>query len=97
MTREECAKGFVVSVDYSSDALTEIGRFFKQTRRVIVPLTVRDILDEQIAHKLAQAGEGGFGGRRQAPGSALSPRNAAGCAARRSRRRNPPTPTPQVP
>ena len=31
----------------------EIERFFKQTKRVIVPLTVRDILDEQIAHKLA--------------------------------------------
>ena len=28
-------------------------RTFKQTVRVIVPLTVRDILDEQIAHKLA--------------------------------------------
>ena len=33
--------------------LTEITRYFKQTRRVIVPLTVREILDEQIAHKLA--------------------------------------------
>ena len=27
--------------------------FFKQTKRVIVPLTVQEILDEQIAHKLA--------------------------------------------
>ena len=52
MHREECGKGFIVSFDYSSDALSEIGRFFKQTGRVIVPLTVRDILDEQIAHKL---------------------------------------------
>jgi len=34
-------------------ALTEISRFFKQTGRVIIPLTVREILDEQIAHKLA--------------------------------------------
>ena len=39
--------------DYADGALSEIGRFFKQTGRVIVPLTVRDILDEQIAHKLA--------------------------------------------
>ena len=53
MAREECGKGFLVAFDYASDALSEIGRFFKQTGRVIVPLTVRDILDEQIAHKLA--------------------------------------------
>jgi len=51
--REECAKGFFVSFDYTGDALTEISRFFKQTGKVIVALTVREILDEQIAHKLA--------------------------------------------
>ena len=53
MAREECQKGFFVSFDYSSDALTEINRFFKQTKRVIIPLTVQEILDEQIEHKLA--------------------------------------------
>lgn len=53
IAREECAKGFYVSFDNSGDALSEISRFFKQTQRVIVPLTVREILDEQIAHKLA--------------------------------------------
>jgi hypothetical protein len=53
LMREECQKGFFVSFDYSSDAMTEIGRFFRQTGRVIVPLTVQEILDEQIAHKLA--------------------------------------------
>ena len=53
MGREECAKGFFVSFDYADGALTEISRYFKQTGRVIVPLTVREILDEQIAHKLA--------------------------------------------
>ena len=52
MIREECAKGFFVSFDYSGDALAEIGRFFKQTGKVIVALTVREILDEQIAHRL---------------------------------------------
>jgi hypothetical protein len=31
MMREECAKGFVVAFDYSSDAKAEISRFFKQT------------------------------------------------------------------
>lgn len=52
MAREECQKGFFISFDYTSDAITEAGRFFKQTGRVIVLLTVREILDEQIAHKL---------------------------------------------
>lgn len=31
---------------------TEIDRFWRQTKRVIIPLTVCEILDEQIAHKL---------------------------------------------
>jgi hypothetical protein len=53
MAREECQKGFFVSFTYTGDALTEISRFFKQTGRVIVPLTVQEILDEEIAHKLA--------------------------------------------
>ena len=42
-----------LAFDYSSDAMTEIGAFFRKSGRVIVPLTVREILDEQIAHKLA--------------------------------------------
>jgi DNA modification methylase len=53
MTREERTKGFFVAFDCSQDALDEIGRFFKQTGRVIVALTVKEILDEQIAMKLA--------------------------------------------
>ncbi len=53
MTREDCAKGFFVSFDYTGDAETEVARFFKQTGKVIVLLTVRQILDEQIAHRLA--------------------------------------------
>ena len=52
MLREECEKGFFVSFDYSSDALTEIQAFFKRTHKVIVPLTVQEILDEQVAMKL---------------------------------------------
>ena len=52
LAREECARGIFVSFDYIGDALTEIGSFFKQTGKVIVALTVREILDEQIAHKL---------------------------------------------
>ncbi len=53
MLREDRQKGFYVSFGYSSDAITEIGRFFRQTGKVIVPFTVREILDEQIAYKLA--------------------------------------------
>jgi DNA modification methylase len=48
----ERTKGFFVSFDYTSDAITEIQRFFKQTGRVIVPLTVSEILNDEIAMKL---------------------------------------------
>jgi hypothetical protein len=34
-------------------ALREIGRLFKTDHAVIIPLTVREILDEQTARKLA--------------------------------------------
>jgi hypothetical protein len=53
MMREDCEKGFFVSFDYSSDALTEIESFFKRSHKVIVALTVQEILEEQIAKKLA--------------------------------------------
>lgn len=53
MMRSNRAKGFFVSFAYSADALTEIDAFFRRSGRVIIPLTVRDILDEQIARKLA--------------------------------------------
>ena len=53
MTRSDHKRGFFVSFDYSSDALTEIGAFFRKSGRVIIPLTAREILDEQIAHKLS--------------------------------------------
>jgi hypothetical protein len=53
MTREERNKGFFVSFDYSQDALSEIQAFFKKTGKSIIALTVKDILEEQIALKLA--------------------------------------------
>ncbi len=53
MTRENRQKGFFVSFDFTSDALTEISQFFKRSGKVIVPLTVKEILDETIAQKLA--------------------------------------------
>jgi hypothetical protein len=36
-----------------SDALIEIGAFFRKTGKVIIALTVKEILDEGIAKKLA--------------------------------------------
>jgi SAM-dependent methyltransferase len=53
MARADRTKGFFVSFDYSRDALAEIDAFFRKSGRVIIPLTVREILDEQIARKLA--------------------------------------------
>jgi len=53
MQRAERKKGFYVSFGYSKDALTEIDRFFRKTGGMILPLTVKDILEEQLARKLA--------------------------------------------
>ena len=53
MIREDRNKGFFVSFDYSQDALSDIQAFFKKTGKSIVPFTVKDILEEQIALKLA--------------------------------------------
>ena len=53
MTREDRTKGFFVAFDYTSDALREIDRFFRKSHKTIIALTVREILDEQLAKKLA--------------------------------------------
>jgi DNA modification methylase len=53
MLRAKRKKGFVVGFDFSTDALAEIDAFFRRQHTVIVPLTVREILDEQITRKLA--------------------------------------------
>jgi len=53
MMRTRRKKGFFVGFDFSRDALTEIDGFFRREHMVIIPLTVREILDEHIAQKLA--------------------------------------------
>jgi DNA modification methylase len=53
MLREDRTKGFFISFEFSSDALREVDAFFRREHRIIVPLTVREILDESIARKLA--------------------------------------------
>jgi hypothetical protein len=52
MRRAKREKGFFVAFDYSEDALREIDRHFREDHVVISPLTVQEILDEQIARKL---------------------------------------------
>lgn len=52
MMREDCERGFFIGFDFTSDALLEINRFFTRTHKVIQALTVREILDEEIAMKL---------------------------------------------
>jgi hypothetical protein len=43
----------MVGFGFSSDSLSEINSLFRREHTVIVPLTVREILDETIAQKLA--------------------------------------------
>jgi site-specific DNA-methyltransferase (adenine-specific) len=53
MMREDRKKGFFVAFDYSADATREVSAFFKRSGKVIVPLTVTEILEDEIAQKLA--------------------------------------------
>ena len=53
MMRENCEKVFFVSFNYSEDAPREMDAFFKRSNKAIIALTVKEILDEQIAKKLA--------------------------------------------
>ena len=51
MQREERKLGYFVGFGFTSDALFEIDRFRRTTGCEIKPLTVREILDEEIAEK----------------------------------------------
>ena len=53
LTREKRTVGFFVAFDYTQDALTEIDSFFRSSGIMIRALTVKDILEEHIARKLA--------------------------------------------
>ncbi|NQT85349.1 hypothetical protein HQ560_01205, partial [bacterium] len=53
MERAKRKKGFFVGFDYTADAEREISRCFKDKGVIIVPLTVSDILNEELARKLA--------------------------------------------
>jgi DNA modification methylase len=53
MQRANRKTGFFVAFDYSEDALTEVDGFFRRTGLIIRALTVKDILEERLARKLA--------------------------------------------
>jgi site-specific DNA-methyltransferase (adenine-specific) len=53
MMRIKPTKGFIVGFGFTGEVFTEISQFFKRSGKVIVALTVREILDEEIAKKLA--------------------------------------------
>jgi hypothetical protein len=52
MQRKERKLGYFVGFDFTSGALFEIDRFRRTTGCEIKPLTVREILDEEIARKM---------------------------------------------
>jgi hypothetical protein len=51
MMREERKLGCFVGFDFTGDALFEIDRFRRKEGREIKPLTVREILDEEVAER----------------------------------------------
>jgi hypothetical protein len=50
MMREERMLGYSVGSEFTGDALFEIDRFRRKVRREIKPLTVRQILDEEVGN-----------------------------------------------
>lgn len=53
MLREDCERGFFVGFDFSTDAEREVERFWKQSKRLIKLLRVQEILEEEVARKIA--------------------------------------------
>ena len=51
MQRAKRKLGYFVGFEFSRDALFEIDRFRRQTGCEIKPLTVREILDEELAYE----------------------------------------------
>jgi hypothetical protein len=51
MMREERMLGYFVGFEFTGDALFEIDRFRRKEGREIKALTVREILDEEVAQK----------------------------------------------
>lgn len=49
MMREERMLGYFVGFEFTGDAMFEIDRFRRKEGREIRPMTVREILDEEVA------------------------------------------------
>jgi hypothetical protein len=52
MNRAKRSEGFFIAFGYTSDALAEIQRFLVADHKMIRPLTVREILDEEVGMRL---------------------------------------------
>jgi site-specific DNA-methyltransferase (adenine-specific) len=52
MNRAKRSEGFFIAFGYTSDALAEIQRFLVSEHKMIRPLTVREILDEEVGKRL---------------------------------------------
>jgi len=53
LMREKRTKGYFVAFGYSEDAMREIDAFFRREHKSIVAFTVQEILEGEIARKLA--------------------------------------------
>jgi hypothetical protein len=53
MMREDRPKGFFVAFGYTADAMREIDAFFRKLGKIIVALTVQEIIEEELARRIA--------------------------------------------
>lgn len=52
MLREKRTKGFFISFGFTTDAEREIKRVFREQDIEIIPITVQEILDEEVRHRV---------------------------------------------
>ena len=52
MKRQRRDKGFFIGFDFSRDALQEVSRAGREENLEIIPITVKEILDEEVRHRV---------------------------------------------
>ena len=52
MRRQKRDKGFFIGFDFSRDALQEISRALREEDLEIIPITVKEILDEEVHYRV---------------------------------------------
>lgn len=52
MKRQRRDKGFFISFDFSHDALLEISQALREADLEIIPITVREILEEEVHYRV---------------------------------------------